>query len=1034
MPSLNEQTNPVAQTGGLTGKAYWRSLDELADSPKFRQYAEQEFASYAPELIKSPTRRSFMKLMSASMALAGVASLQGCRRWPEKVIAPYAEPPVGAIPGLPQPYATAYDLGGFARPLLVSAFDGRPIKVEGNPGHPMVKGSTDAFSQATVLEMWDPARSRFVLNNGVKKSWADFEAVAKSIASSGGAGVAVLSESSSSPTFADMRKRLSAALPKVSWFEYEPINRDNELLGAQLAFGQPVRTHYQLENADIIVVLDGDPLGDHPASLKHARDWAKNRRSADQKKMSRMYVVEPSFTITGTNADRRLPRRRQDIPAIVAEIESGHSNDAAVQALISDLKGASGRAVVIVGEAQPASVHAAAHRINAALGAVGKTVVYTEEPQASNGPRVTQLKQLVDGMNSGAVKTLVIIGGNPVYTAPADLEFSKAMTKVETTIHLSNYVDETSKAATWHLPRAHYLESWGDARSYDGTVSIQQPLILPLYGGKSPIEVLALISGDSAKDGYEILRRNWSGISDKNTFEKSWRKALHDGFVSNVKLNAANVTAKPAAGNSSDGASLGAGEGAVEIVLRADYSMYDGRFAPNAWLQEFPDPITKLSWDNAAIIDPNTADKLGLSHGDRITIEAGGRRMKCAVYILPGGAPGSVTVALGYGRTAAENIGTDVGFDAYQIRTTTAPWGYRGASIKKMGGSYTLATTQDHWAIDELGKAERERRSQWLVREISLSEMDHAEEAVAHKLHPGIHHVPTQEQGNKTIPLQIWDEPQRFDLGQQWGMAIDLTACIGCGACMIACQAENNIPVVGKEYVQRGREMHWIRVDRYFRGDPRKPEEVGAVHQPVACQHCETAPCESVCPVAATTHDSEGLNVMVYNRCVGTRYCSNNCPYKVRRFNWFDWNWKDPRKGDLSGFYPGIPDQQQLEIDPIRQLGFNPEVTVRMRGVMEKCTFCVQRIKAVTIRARNDNRVVKDGEITPACAQTCPTEAIVFGNLNDPNARVTKAHQSHRAYQMLRELNTRPRNHYLARVTNSGAAAAGHHQAETHHG
>ncbi|MBI1367886.1 MAG: 4Fe-4S dicluster domain-containing protein [Planctomycetes bacterium] len=1035
MPSVNPNK---------TGRAYWRSLDDLQDTPQFRELLSKEFADYTPEqILESPSRRSFMKIMGASMALAGAGSMSGCRRWPEQKVAPYNMRPEGRIPGIPVHYATAMELGGVAQPLLVTSFDGRPTKIEGNPSHPQSNGAAGVYAQASVLEMYDPERSRRVLNAGKDSTYdAFFKAVGKF---ADGEGLSVLCEATSSPSIAALR----AKMPKVQWYEYEALTRDNEREGAKLAFGQAVRAQLHLDKAKVIACFDADILGEHPASLAHARAWAAGRKGLDAT-MSRMYAVENTFTITGTCADERLAvasgRVLDVLKAVASELGIQVSSatpldgDAAafVKRLAAELKANEGKGLVAAGPTQPAATHALAALVNEKLGNLGSTVSYLAEPDETRPSHVEALSTLTKLMNDGSVPTLLIIGGNPVYDAPVDLNFAAALAKVKTSIHLSTYVNETSKGCAWHLPRSHYLEAWGDTRAWDGTISVVQPLILPLYGTLSAIELLAKLSGEEITDGLAIVRRTFSQWIGSDVFERQWRKTLSDGLLANSAAETVKVSVsdKALAIVSATVADTG-----LELTFRQDYAVYDGRFANNGWLQELPDPMTKVVWDNVAIVGWKTAESLGLAQGDLVELKVGDRTMNAPVFIVPGQADESITMSLGYGRTAAGYVGNEVGFDVYQARTASRMYAMR-VDLKKLGRKYQIATTQDYYAIDPTARREREHRvSGELYREASVEEYENYK----HNMHSGKHHViefrideaphvPSQEERGRTMPLQIIDEPVDYYEGQpRWAMSIDLSSCIGCNACVMACQSENNIAVVGKQEAARGRAMHWIRVDRYFKGDPDNANKMHAVHQPVTCHQCENAPCEQVCPVAATTHDSEGLNVMIYNRCIGTRYCSNNCPYKVRRFNWFDWHAKPVHSNITGGTWLGIPDQQQLSIDKVRQMQFNPEVTVRMRGVMEKCTFCVQRIKAVTIPAKNEGRNVEDGQIVTACQQTCPTQAITFGDLSDPNSKVSQQFKNDRAYEMLRDLNVRARTRYLARINNPATSVGSGEPAGEHH-
>ena len=989
------------------GKEHWRSLGELADTPEFRKLVEKEFPGLADDLLSPQTRRAFLKIMGASLGVAGLASC----RWPKELILPFAHCPEERTPGVSKQYATAMELGGAAIGLLVTSYDGRPVKIEGNPLHPTSRGTATALAQASLLELYDPDRSRQPIRREggqeIPQTWDDFITFAgphfAGLQADRGRGLAVLSEESSSPSLARLRKRFADVFPEASWHDWEPLSRDNEREGARLAFGKPIRPQYNFDRADVIVCLDADPFFDHPAALKHARDFASRRRAEDGT-MNRLYAVEPVVSLTGAMADHRAAVPSAAVPLVAARLfaevvrlvgsdpdprDPGGALADAVKTLIgsmaADLTAARGRGLVVAGPRQGADVHAIAHALNAALGNLGLTVTFTGETEADRPGHLQAIAAAADAMRAGRVSTLLVLGGNPAYAAPADLDLARAFGAVATAIHLGLFDDETSRLCRWHLPRAHYLETWGDVRAWDGTVSVQQPLIEALYGGRSPIELLALLLGDATTNGHEIVRSTFKGMTRVADFESAWRRALHDGVVA----GSAAVTESPDPRDwSAVRAALGrvARAGAapappgLEAVLCADAKLHDGRFANNPWLQELPDPLTKITWDNGATLSPATAQALGIRHGDVVRVANGGRTLEIAAYVMPGQADGTVVLPLGYGRTAAGKVGNDVGFNAYVLRTTDALHFAAGATVERTGRTYRLACTQDHHSIDKVGFEARGKRVGALIREGTLAEYI-ADPSFARKL------------GETPTALPLFTA-QTYTGEHQWAMSIDLSACIGCNACTVACQAENNIAVVGKEQVARGREMHWIRVDRYFAG---KPESPGVAFQPVACQHCENAPCEQVCPVAATVHSDEGINEQVYNRCVGTRYCSNNCPYKVRRFNFFN-------------YFKSVPE--------VEKMVFNPEVTVRGRGVMEKCSFCIQRIEAVKIAAANDRRPIRDGEIVPACAQTCPTQAIVFGDLKDPQSRVSKLHRDQRSYSILGELATKPRTRYLARLRN----------------
>jgi molybdopterin-containing oxidoreductase family iron-sulfur binding subunit len=1017
----------------------------LSESPEVRRLMEQEFPGYDPsQMVANPGRRRFLKLMGASMALAGL-TLTGCRRWPEEHLAPYSSNPTGAVPGMPDMYATAMELGGVAQGLLVTSWDGRPIKVEGNPTHwsswtvKGKQGSADAFAQASVLDMYDPQRSRSPVDrtSGAKESsWDEFAAFAGShfgkLKGNGG-GFAILSEATASPSVLDMRKRLLAAFPQAKWYEYEPVTRDAELEGTRQAFGKPLRPIYQLDKAAVVVSLDADLLGTHPAHVRYAADWSERRRSGDKGEMSRVYVAESCFSITGTVADVRLavdPARIDVLArALAARVGVAGVSGADekltdletkfVDAAAAELKASGGNGVVAVGYAAPVAAHVLAHGINQQIGAFGKVVNLIDDPAGDRPTHVAAIADLAKAMSGGQVNTLLMLGGNPAYDAPVDTDFANALKKVPVSIHLAVYDNETSRLAKWHLPRAHYLEAWGDARSWDGTTGVVQPLIQPLFGGKSVIEVLAMLAGDEVAAGDQIVRRTWREQFIKGgDFEKQFRKALEAGFLEGSESKPVQAQAKVA---NLPAATPARAQGTFFLKFEHDCHAYDGRFANNGWLQETHDPLTKLVWDNAALISVKDAKDLDVTTGDVIKLEGNGRWMEAAAYVLPGQPVGVISLSLGYGRTAAgsdkegANLGDHLGFNAYTMRTTTAPWVVGGVKASKTGQTFTLAATHGHHLMDEIGMKGTEARvgkkgdTGVIIREASLEEY-RKKPAEMHK------------KSEASLSLQLFD-PLRYNGPHAWGMTVDMNTCIGCNACVVACQAENNIPIVGKDQVLVHREMHWIRIDRYFKGAAEDPN-IDVIHQPMLCVHCENAPCEQVCPVAATMHDTEGLNTMVYNRCIGTRYCSNNCPYKVRRFNYFDWHAKPPR--DRVGvLWAGMPDTQQREmVDKFKRMQFNPEVTVRMRGVMEKCTYCVQRVSRTKIFKRAKGEEIRDGDVVTACQQACPTQAIVFGDLRDTSAQVNQLQRNPRAYDVLGELNTRPRTRHLAKLRNRPAEFA----------
>jgi molybdopterin-containing oxidoreductase family iron-sulfur binding subunit len=978
--------------GGEGPRRYWKSLDELADAPAFLEFLHREFPEQASMFEDPKGRREFMTLMGASLALAG---LTACTKQPEETILPYVRQPEQLVLGRPLFFATAAGHDGYARGILVESHEGRPTKVEGNPDHPASLGASDVFGQAHVLGLYDPDRSKTVLYVGEDRTWGEFKAALREALekqkAKGGAGLRFLTGRVTSPTLAGQMDSVLAAYPQARWVSWEPAGRDHARAGAVLAFGEPVEPQYRLDQADVVLSLEADFVSSHPASLRLVREFASRRKvSGERPEMNRLYVVEGSPTSTGASADHRLALRSTEIEGFARAVAAGLgvAAEGAVEhawaaPIVRDLKRSGARALVMAGESQPAAVHALAHAMNEALGAVGTTVTYTAPAEAAPVGETAALEALVGEMRAGAVEVLVVLGANPAYAASADLTIAEALDKVPLRIHHGLYLDETAERCHWHLPASHALESWGDLRAADGTVSIVQPLIAPLYNTLSEVEVLAAF-GEGDQKGYDILRARWEAQLGAADFEKRWNRALHDGVVEGTAFEARAVKVLPGEWAKAEKRAPAAG---LEIAFRTDPAVFDGRFANLGWLQELPRPLTKITWDNVALLSPKTAAVLGGVKTEQtasghftevVELKLGGRSVKAPLWVLPGHADGAVTVHLGFGRRRAGRVGTGVGFDAYALRTSGAPWAAGGLEVVKTGETARIACTQDHWTMEATPHEQAHERH--LVRAVTLAELSRDSQAV-------------QKMGHEPAPgLSMYPE-HKYE-GRAWGMAIDMSACVGCNACVAACQSENNIPVVGKDQVGRGREMHWIRVDRYYEGPPDSPE---TFHQPVLCMHCENAPCEVVCPVAATVHSEEGLNDMVYNRCVGTRYCSNNCPYKVRRFNFLlyqDWE------------------------TPTFKMMRNPEVTVRSRGVMEKCTYCVQRISRARIDAKNQGRDMKDGDVVTACEAACPAQAIVFGDVNDPGSRVSKLKGSERSFGLLTELQTRPRTTYLAAVRN----------------
>jgi molybdopterin-containing oxidoreductase family iron-sulfur binding subunit len=1010
-----------AKLQSKTGKQYWRTLEELAGDPEFTELLHREFPRQAPsEWDDGVDRRDFLKLMAASLALAG---LGGCGRTPEQVVVPYVKQPEGMILGRPQFFATAMPFGADAIGLLVESHEGRPTKIEGNPDHPSSLGATNVFAQASVLNLYDPDRAQTVTKYGEIQTWSLFIESAQTIATgmktTNGAGFRILTGLITSPTLAAQIQSILTLFPKAKWHQWEPAVGDGTREGAKLAFGSYLNTVYRPEKADVILSLDSDFLGSGPGHIRYAREFSRRRKlNGPDDTMNRLYVVEPTPSVTGATADHRWPLRSSEVEIFARALAGklGLGGSAAtpqgaekwLDAVAKDLQKHKGTSLVVAGEQQPAEVHALAHAINATLGNVGTTLYYTETVEAHAVNHLDSLRELCADIEADKVETLLILGVNPVYTSPHDFDFAsklkfdeeKKQKKIKNVIHVSSHFDETSELCDWHVAESHYLETWGDARAFNGTLSVIQPLIAPLYHTHSAREVLAAFGDKPGISDYDVVRDHLKTANPSAEFEKFWRKTLNDGLVAGSAFAPVNASLKFSAASLTAAKPAPADE--IEFIFRSDPCVYDGRFANNGWLQELPKPVTKLTWDNAALISPKTAEKLELVHNvawrggehgkvysNVIDISLSNSKVTAAAWRVPGQADGVVVLPLGYGRKKAGYTGTNKGFSAYAVRTSGALWtaSAPASAIKKTGEDYPLACTQYHFNMEGrqilmTGTLEEYRKNPNFANELAP--------------------LPAQD-----FSLYKGKEEYPYDR-DKWAMAIDLNKCNGCNACVVACQSENNISVVGKDQVMRGREMHWIRIDRYYETpvqstahDPASYDDSlfnpQTFFQPVPCQQCENAPCEQVCPVGATVHSAEGLNDMVYNRCVGTRYCSNNCPYKVRRFNFLRFqDWETP----------------QLKL--LR----NPEVTVRSRGVMEKCTYCVQRINNARIESEKLNAPIHDGAIVTACEQACPTEAIVFGNANDKDSRVAKLKALQRNYTLLGELNARPRTTYLAAVRN----------------
>ncbi|HEY0785092.1 MAG TPA: TAT-variant-translocated molybdopterin oxidoreductase [Acidobacteriaceae bacterium] len=1002
------------RTRGSAAKHFWRSAEELAETPEFGQMLEREFPLQASEWIDPVTRRGFMKLAGASLALAGLA---GCTKQPDEAIYPYVKAPEDLVLGRPMYFATAHPFPTGAVPLVVKSDAFRPIKVDGNPEHPVTRGASDAITQGTLLGLYDPDRAQRISYRGETREWAafleQFQSMLAIKKSGGGAGLYFLSETVTSPTLAAQWKKAQAGYPQAKFVQWEPVNRDSARAASRQGLGGDYDAQYRLDQADVILSLDADFLSGitHPGFHRLAGDYAR-RRKLDQgpgSSMNRMYAVESMTTTTGLKAEHRLPMNAALVApfawALAAELgapgaAAGGAGWTAAQqkflaAVAKDMKAAGASAVAIPGEQQSVAVHLAAMAINQALGAVGKTVVYTETVNPMPSIQGEDLKSLVADMNAGRVDWLVILETNPVYAAPVDLNFDAALKKVRTIATLSAYPDETAAVSEWHIHSAHYLESWSDARAYDGTVTIVQPMIAPLYEGKQPHHILQAMLEEPLLSAYDAVRGTWPQFGGA-AGDAAWRKALHDGFLANTAFAAKSVSARPVSTAFAQAGKPSASS--VTVVFRADYGVYDGRYANIAWMQEIPRPVTNLSWDNAAMVSHRTLDALQLEEGDLIEItvpaqgQAHGYQLLAPVLAVPGHADGQVTLTLGQGRSVVGRVGIGHGYNAAAVRTSGSPLMVE-ATVRRTGERAEFAVTKSHY-IDHRGHAAggdgsgthsleaNEAEVRGIIRYATLGEYrkdpEFAQEGEGRD---------TPEPTTSMFPAYRYD-------ANAWGMSIDLNSCVGCNACVVSCYAENNIPAIGKHQVKVGRNMQWIRIDSYYEGDLATPR---AHFQPMLCQHCENAPCEQVCPVGATVHTPEGLNTMVYNRCVGTRYCSNNCPYKVRRFNFLLYS--------------------DYETESLKFMR-NPDVTVRSRGVMEKCSYCVQRINAAKIEADKDNREIRDGEIVTACQQACPTDAITFGNINDKGSKVRRLKEQARSYGVLADLNTRPRTTYMAGVLN----------------
>ncbi|QEA39572.1 4Fe-4S dicluster domain-containing protein [Pistricoccus aurantiacus] len=985
---------------GQRGADYWRSVEELAEDPAFTAFLEGEFPSHRGLWAAPIDRRRVLKLMAASLALGG---LTACDSQPQERLVPYVNLPEGLVPGMPRYYATSHLIDGYAQGLLAQSREGRPIKLEGNPEHPATLGACDSLSQASILSLYDPDRQGAVTHKNKTSSFSaflgDLIQQQQRWDANGGEGLAFLTAPWTSPSEAQRVKWLKERWPRARWYRYSPVDRSHVYTASRWLFGSAREPIYRFDRARVVLSLDADFLQAQPGFLRYAHDFAKQRRPRDSaspretNELLRLYAIESTPSITGSMAEhhqglsqpRIVDAARQLAGALGLDVTAPNDSPLPRQwldALVKDLRDQGSAALVVPGDQQPPEVHAIAQAINATLGAFGSTVAFIEPVDASYSQ--DPLDELVNAMHAGKVHSLVMMGVNPAYSAPAELGFANACEQVDWRIHWGETHNETARLCHWHIPATHPLETWGDARAFDGTLSLLQPLIEPLHGGKTALQFLAALQEGTDQDARTLLREHWeilhvepgensgANIAGEN-FDAFWNASLHQGFVPDSAFELKQVSL---ANTWQDQLPMPtkAPEG-LTLQLRPDPSLWDGSVANNAWLQELPRPLTKVTWSTPLLIAPALAERQELANGDILRISVGERSLEAPVYVLPGMPEDAVTLPLGGGRTRAGRVAEGIGVNAFRLQPRNGAWAM-AATLEKTGGRHPLATTQNHNAIE----------GRDLIRAASLDTYRDNPRFAQH------------ETPSESLYPEPWPAPREAD--HAWGMSIDLSACIGCNACVTACQAENNIPVVGEEEVRKGREMHWIRIDRYFKGPLDGPE---MVFQPVTCMHCENAPCEYVCPVGATQHNANGLNEMIYNRCVGTRYCSQNCPYKVRRFNWLDYT-----HGATGHRTP--------------QPAYNPEVTVRSRGVMEKCTYCVQRISRERITADVENRELKDGDIQTACQQSCPTQAIVFGDLKDPDSQISRLHAHPLDYGMLAHLNVRPRTHYLAAVRDPNPA------------
>jgi molybdopterin-containing oxidoreductase family iron-sulfur binding subunit len=1013
---------------------HWSTLAEHEGASEVEALRQREFLTPSEDAEEHPSRREFLKLVGAGAAFLAA----GCARKPVEKILPYVKAPEEITPGNAVWYASTCGECPAACGVLVKTREGRPIKLEGNPDHPVSRGGLCARGQASLLNLYDPDRLRGPVTvdrasgKAQASTWGAVDHRAASAlqrARDGGGRVVLLTGTFTSPSTQALVASFLAEYPSAEHVVHDALSSDAIARAQELSYGERLIPSYRLDRADVLVTLGADPLGTFLSPVEFARDFAKRRRP-ESGTMSRVIAIEPILTLTGTNADRRIKARPEHLfpvamsiahELIVRSPRSPLAGDGAVVAavrpyaaesveaeagldigtiasLADELWQARGKSLVLAGPQAAPAAHAvalqlAANLLNTALGNEGVTVDGTAPSRQAMGSDEAVLS-LVERMRAGAVQALIVHGANPAHTLPSAVGFADAAKRVPFIACVADRVDETGRIADLVAPTTHYLESWNDHEPRVGVLSLTQPAIAPLYDVRSFPDTLLAWARSTGKGSlaatagsyHEWLKERWRAVVYPKAdaaapFELFWEGALRTGVVARESDRVATPRFFRAASLASlRAAGAGPDEGSLSLVLYAPVTMYDGRSANNAWLQELPDPVSKICWDNFVSISPSRARQLGVRDyemkADVVTVDVGHSRFDLPVHVQPGLHDHVVAIGLGYGRTAAGRVGDKVGQNGFALAEATGGRvGLSGIPIRitRTGKIAKVAAVQGHQYTE----------NRPIIYETTLAEY-------LRDPHAG-------NEGHETLP-SMWSR-HKYP-GQKWGMTVDLNACIGCSACMIACQAENNVAVVGKSLVLRGREMAWIRIDRYYSGRPDAPE---TVHQPMLCQHCENAPCETVCPVLATVHSSDGLNLQIYNRCVGTRYCSNNCPYKVRRFNWFD--------------YSSVKEKSL-------RLVLNPDVTVRTKGVMEKCTFCVQRIRDGKERAKALGVPVQDGDIKTACQQSCPTEAIVFGDVNDPKSRVAAMAKNERGYHVLAELNTLPAVTYQTKVRNREEAPA----------